>query len=63
MIGRNHVSHEQLSGEKIDMHIPRYNGERDQKLFAEWLGNNMNKASQKEKWRYILVLRDIPLII
>ena len=49
MIGRNHVSHEQLSGEKIDMHIPRYNGERDQKLFAEWLGNNMNKASQKEK--------------
>ncbi len=48
-IGRVNVSHEQLEGEKIDLHIPRYHGERDQKLFTEWLGNNMNKASQNEK--------------
>ncbi len=48
-VGRVNVSHEQLDGEKIDLHIPRYHGERDQKLFTEWLGNNMNKASQNEK--------------
>lgn len=48
-IGRVNVSHEQLSGEPVDLHIPRYHGERDQKLFTEWLGNNMNKASQQEK--------------
>lgn len=48
-IGRNNISHEQLSGELIDLHIPRYHGERDQKLFSEWLANNMNKFSQKEK--------------
>lgn len=47
--GRKNVSHEQLEGEIIDLHIPRYHGERDQKLFTEWLGNNMNKASQQEK--------------
>lgn len=48
-IGRVNVSHEQRSGEKIDMHIPRYHGKRDQRLFAEWLSNNMNRASQQEK--------------
>ena len=47
--GRVNVSHEQLEGEHIDLHIPRYHSERDQRLFAEWLGNNMNKASQQEK--------------
>lgn len=48
-IGRSNVSHEQLTGEHINLHIPRYHGERDQKLFVEWLANNMNKSSQKEK--------------
>lgn len=48
-IGRNNVSHQQLEGEAIDLHIPRYHGKRDQMLFLEWLGNNMNKCSQKEK--------------
>ena len=48
-IGRINVSHEQRNGKKIDMHIPRYHGKRDQRLFAEWLSNNMNKASQQEK--------------
>lgn len=48
-VGRQNVSHEQLEGEPIDLHIPRYHGERDQRLFTEWLGNNMNKASQQEK--------------
>lgn len=48
-IGRSNVSHEQLSGETFDMHIPRYHSERDQRLFTEWLANGMNKFSQKEK--------------
>lgn len=48
-IGRNHISHEQLDGEIIDLHIPRYHGERDQRLFEEWLANDMNKFSQIEK--------------
>ena len=47
--GRRNVSHEQLKGEKIDRHEPRYHGERDQRLFTEWLSNNMNKASQADK--------------
>lgn len=47
--GRKNVSHEQLNGEYVDRHEPRYHGERDQRLFTEWLGNNMNKASQTEK--------------
>lgn len=48
-VGRSNVSHEQRSGDVIDLHIPRYHGKRDQMLFTEWLGKNMNKASQKEK--------------
>ena len=48
-VGRNNVSHEQRDGETIDLHIPRYHGERDQRLFKEWLSNNMNTYSQKEK--------------
>lgn len=47
--GRKNVSHEQLEGELIDRHEPRYHGERDQRLFTEWLANNMNKAPQEEK--------------
>ncbi len=48
-VGRNNVSHEQRDGEQIDLHIPRYHGERDQRLFTEWLTNNMNTFSQQEK--------------
>ena len=48
-VGRANISHEQLNGEQIDLHIPRYHGERDQRLFTEWLANNMNKFSQKRK--------------
>lgn len=51
-IGRNHISHEQLDGEIIDLHIPRYHGERDQRLFEEWLANDMNKFSQIEKKKF-----------
>ena len=47
--GRKNISHEQLKGDVVDRHEPRYHGERDQRLFTEWLGNNMNKASQIEK--------------
>ncbi len=48
-VGRNNVSHEQREGIVIDLHIPRYHGERDQRLFKEWLANGMNKFSQREK--------------
>jgi DNA (cytosine-5)-methyltransferase 1 len=48
-VGRVNVSHEQREGEHIDLHIPRYHGERDQRLFTEWLANKMNTFSQKEK--------------
>ena len=51
-IGRANVSHEQREGEHIDLHIPRYHGERDQRLFSEWLTNNMNTFSQKEKMEF-----------
>ena len=48
-IGRCHVSHFQSSDETIANHIPRYHGERDQRLFKEWLANDMNAYSQAEK--------------
>jgi DNA (cytosine-5)-methyltransferase 1 len=48
-VGRLNVSHEQREGEHIDLRIPRYHGERDQRLFTEWLANKMNTFSQKEK--------------
>ncbi len=48
-VGRANVSHVQQGGVKIDHHEPRYHGFRDQKLFTEWLSNNMNKCSQEEK--------------
>lgn len=41
--GRKNISHEQLNGDFIDLQQPRYHGKRDQRLFTEWLGNNMNK--------------------
>ena len=47
--GRSNVSHKQVDGEHIDLHTPRYHGERDQRLFKEWLTNNMNNCSQQEK--------------
>lgn len=48
-VGRNNISHEQREGDMVDLHIPRYHGERDQRLFKEWLSNNMNTYSQQEK--------------
>lgn len=49
-VGRNNVSHKLSDNSPVkDLHTPRYHGERDQKLFKEWLDNNMNKCSQKEK--------------
>lgn len=33
----------------MDLHIPRYHGLRDQKLFKEWLAHNMNTYSQEQK--------------
>lgn len=51
-VGRNNVSHKQQGGEQIDLHIPRYHGERDQRLFKEWISNNMNTFSQQEKMNF-----------
>lgn len=51
-VGRLNVSHEQKDGEEIDRHYSRYHGERDQRLFHEWLVNNMNKFSQAEKMAF-----------
>ena len=51
-VGRNNVSHEQREGDVVDLHIPRYHGERDQRLFKEWLSNNMNTYSQQEKMNF-----------
>lgn len=51
-VGRANVSHEQRDGECIDLHVPRYHGERDQRLIKEWLYNNMNSFSQKEKLEF-----------
>ena len=48
-VGRSNVSHEQREGEFVELHTPRYHGERDQRLFTEWLANNMNTYSQQEK--------------
>lgn len=48
-IGRSRVSHQAKGENNVDMHYSRYHGERDQRLFKEWLANDMNKCSQKEK--------------
>lgn len=48
-VGRSKVSHKQNGGKFVDLHIPRYNGKRDQALFYEWLSKNMNSFSQEEK--------------
>lgn len=51
-VGRNNVSHKQREGEFVNLHIPRYHGARDQKLFAEWLRNDMNTYSQEAKKKF-----------
>ena len=48
-IGRSNVSHAQTEGATINLHIPRFHGVRDQRLFKEWLSNNMNECTQDEK--------------
>ncbi len=50
--GRRNISHEQRDGEQVDLHTPRYHGERDQRLFSEWLAKDMNKFSQQEKMAF-----------
>lgn len=47
--GKLKISHIQVSGKKIELHNPRYNGKRDQQLFYEWLSKGMNSFSQEEK--------------
>lgn len=48
-IGRSNVSHQQIDGDFVDLHIPRFHGEREQKVFHEWLSKDMNHFPQKEK--------------
>lgn len=47
--GKSKISHIQVLGKRVDLHNPRYNGKRDQKLFYEWLSKGMNAFSQEEK--------------
>lgn len=47
--GKLKISHIQVSGKRVELHTPRYNGKRDQKLFYEWLSKGMNSFSQEEK--------------
>lgn len=47
--GKSKISHIQVSGKKIELHNPRYNGKRDQQLFYKWLSKGMNSFSQEEK--------------
>ena len=48
-VGRANVSHHQTEGEEINLHIPRYHSPRDLGLFKEWLEQEMNNHSTKEK--------------
>ncbi len=47
--GKAKISHMQVSGKRVNLHNPRYNGKRDQELFYEWLSKGMNSFSQEEK--------------
>lgn len=46
--GRN-VSHKEIGKKKVKYHEPRFNNERDVKIFREWVKNKMNKHSTEEK--------------
>lgn len=50
--GRANVSHEQVGGEAIDRHIPRYHNPREQRVFSAWVSQNMNKMPLQEKLDY-----------
>lgn len=50
--GRAKISHKQIEGKAVDLHVPRYNGKRDQNLFSEWLSKGMNSFSQTEKMAF-----------
>ena len=50
--GRANVSHEQVGGEVIDRHIPRYHNPREQRVFSAWVSQNMNKMPLQEKLDY-----------
>ena len=46
------MSHVLNGNLKIPLHVPRYHNPRDVKVFKEWLSNNMNHASPKERLNY-----------
>jgi DNA (cytosine-5)-methyltransferase 1 len=50
--GKN-ISHLPLKKESSDVHHkPRYNNQRDVKIFGDWIGNKMNKSSSVDKIDY-----------
>jgi len=50
--GRGNVSHEPISSETLPLHIARYHNPRDVSVFREWLANDMNHASTKDRLAY-----------
>jgi|TARA_B110000971_G_C20029678_1_gene510723 DNA (cytosine-5)-methyltransferase 1 len=47
--GKN-ISHTTLGNkEKVTQHTPRFHNDRDVKIFRQWVNNDMNKKSLKEK--------------
>ncbi|MCU7558185.1 DNA cytosine methyltransferase [Macrococcus capreoli] len=51
-IGNKNISHGFTDENNLDLHIPRYHNKRDMDIFEEWINNNMNKLSTKEKLEY-----------
>ncbi len=47
--GNLNISHELATKDNYINHTPRYHNERDIKIFREWISNNMNSCSTKEK--------------
>jgi len=48
--GKN-ISHYSIDN-TVSLHIPRYNNNRDIKIFKEWIENNMNYMPHKDKIEY-----------
>lgn len=54
--GRRNVSHEVISDNIDLLHVPRFHNERDINIFYEWVENNMNSLSNKEKIEYYYLM-------
>jgi DNA (cytosine-5)-methyltransferase 1 len=50
--GNKNISHELIDSNPLTHHNCRYSNFRDQKVFKEWISNNMNQYSNEDKQRY-----------